>query len=203
MRINKAGLDLVKRFEGLYLKGYVCPAGVLTIGYGHTGYVDGRPITTNMYITAEKAEELLMNDMARFEKVVAAYDYKYLWTENEFSALVSFAFNVGNIHQLTANGTRTKKEIADKMLLYNKGAGKVMPGLTRRRQAERELFLTPDKKTGDDEMVEQSKIIVNGKEIAVKRILKDGTNYIKIRDIADALGYTIGNNGSIPVLVKK
>ena len=55
----------------------------------------------------------------------------------------------------------------------------------------------------DTEMVEKSKIIVNGKEYFVERILKDGTNYIKIRDLADAFGYTVSNNGSIPVLTKK
>ncbi len=55
----------------------------------------------------------------------------------------------------------------------------------------------------DDEVVEPSKIIVDGKEVAVKRILKDGTNYIAIRDIAEAVGYSVGNKGNIAVLEKK
>ena len=93
------------------------------------------------------------------------------------------------------------------MLAYNKGAGGVvLAGLKKRRQAEQELFLRPvveKVEQEDDEMVEKSKIIVNGKEVPVKRILKDGTNYIAVRDVGDALGYAVSNKGSIPVLKSK
>lgn len=69
------------------------------------------------------------------------YNNCYNFTQNEFDALVSFAYNVGNIDQLTAKGTRTKKEIADAMLLYIKSGGNVLDGLRKRRTIERELFL--------------------------------------------------------------
>ena len=71
------------------------------------------------------------------------YDVRYNWNQNEFDALASFAFNIGSIDQLTANGSRSKSVISNKLLEYNKAGGKVYAGLTRRRKAERDLFLTP------------------------------------------------------------
>ncbi len=86
------------------------------------------------------------------------FDSKYHWNQNEFDALVSFAFNVGSINQLTANKTRTKAQIAQAMLSYNKANGKVLAGLTKRRQAERELFLTPTKEEADKVDITQSEV---------------------------------------------
>lgn len=138
MKITKTGLDLIKTFEGCKLTAYRCPAGVLTIGYGHTG----KDVKEGLKITQEKAEQLLASDLAAFEKKVDKYKEKYDWNQNEFDSLVSFAYNVGNIDQLTKNGNRTKKQIAEAILLYNKAAGKELEGLTRRRKAEQKLFLT-------------------------------------------------------------
>jgi len=194
MQTSQKGIDLIKQHEGCRLKAYRCPAGVWTIGYGHTG-VDVKP---GQAITQAKAEQLLRQDLRKFEAHVLKFDSHYDWTQNEFDALVSFAFNVGSINQLTDKKTRTKAQIAQAMLLYNKAAGKVLPGLTRRRQAERALFLTEV----DEEMVENSKIIVDGKEITVRRILKDGTNYIAIRDVGNALDYVVSAKGNVPVLTK-
>lgn len=200
MKIGQAGINLIKKFEGCRLTAYKCPAGVWTIGYGHTG----SDVKQGLTITQAKADQLLRNDLEKFEKHVMLFDSKYHWTQNEFDALVSFSFNVGSINQLTANKTRTKEQIVKSILLYNKAGGNVLPGLTRRRQAEQKLFLTPVKKQDvDDEMVENGKIVVNGKEIAVRLILKDGTNYIAIRDIGDALGFNISAKGNVPVLTKK
>ena len=137
MKTSQNGINLIKKFEGCRLKAYKCAAGVWTIGYGHTAGVK----STNV-ITQEQAEEYLREDLERFEKNVEKYNYRYNWNQNEFDALVSFAFNIGNIDKLTADGTRTKKQIAEKIPLYNKAAGKVLSGLTKRRQAEKELFLT-------------------------------------------------------------
>lgn len=136
--INESGLKLIKEFEGLYLKAYRCPAGVLTIGYGHTG----KDVKSGMTITKERAEELLKKDIARFEKAVKRL--KYDFNENQFSALVSFAFNCGegNLKKLTQNGTRTKAEISKKLLLYNRANCNELKGLTRRRKAEQKLFNT-------------------------------------------------------------
>ena len=136
LKTGQAGLNLIKQFEGCRLKAYKCPAGVLTIGYGHTAGVKA-----GQTITQAQADALLVEDVERFEKNVNKYYEKYRWSQNEFDALVSFAFNLGSIDQLTAGGTRSREVIAEKMLQYNKAGGKVLAGLTRRRQAEKELFL--------------------------------------------------------------
>ena len=135
MKINEAGLSLIKSFEGCRLEAYKCPAGVWTIGYGHT-----TGVKQGMKITLEEADKLLREDVEKFEKKVDKYNSKYNFNENQFSALVSFAFNVGNIDQLTANGTRSLPVIREKMLLYNKANGKTLTGLVRRRKAEYDLF---------------------------------------------------------------
>ena len=118
------------------MESYKCPAGVWTIGYGHTSGVK-----VGQVITQAQADAFLVSDVEKFEKKVNKYYEKYGWNQNEFDALVSFAFNIGNIDQLTANGTRSRAVIAEKMVRYNKAKGKVLAGLTKRRQAERKLFL--------------------------------------------------------------
>ena len=135
-KINKNGLNLIKKYEGCRLTSYVCPAGVLTIGYGHTG----KDVKPNQTITKKKAISLLKKDLARFERHVQSYNYIYEWTDNEFSALVSFAYNIGNIDQLTAYGTRTRSQIRSAMLKYVKANGKTLAGLVKRRKAELKLF---------------------------------------------------------------
>ncbi len=136
MKTNTAGINLIKKYEGCVLTAYRCPAGVLTIGYGHTG----TDVKEDMIITKAQAEKLLKADLIAFEKKVSAYDSIYHFNANQFSALVSFAYNIGSIDQLTAKGTRSLEEISKKMLLYNKAAGKQLPGLVKRRKAEQELF---------------------------------------------------------------
>ena len=142
LRTNESGKNLIKSFESCRLTAYKDASGTLTIGWGHTGTVDGKPIVSGMTITQEKADSLFDSDLARFENIVNAYNSKYHFTSNEFSALVSFAYNVGSIKQLTANGTRSKKAIADAMLKYVYSKGVKLNGLVRRRQKERELFLS-------------------------------------------------------------
>ena len=135
-KINKSGLNLIKKYEGCRLTSYICPAGVLTIGYGHTG----KDVKPNQTISKKKAINLLKKDLSRFERHVQSYNYIYEWTDNEFSALVSFAFNIGNIDQLTAYGTRTRSQIRSAMLKYVKANGKTLAGLVKRRKAELKLF---------------------------------------------------------------
>ena len=88
--INQAGLDLIKRFEGLRLEAYLCPAGVATIGYGSTG----DNVYLGMTITEKEAEDLLRLDLTRFEDCISC-NVKVVLTDNEYAALVSWAFNTG------------------------------------------------------------------------------------------------------------
>lgn len=147
MKMSSTGLDLVKSFEGLYLKAYKCPAGVWTIGYGHTGKTFGKNITSGMTITKTQATKLLADDMKVFEKGVKAL-VKVPLNQNQFDALVSFSFNcgLGNLK----SSTLLKKlnagkysEAAEQFLVWNKAAGKVLAGLTRRRKEEKKLFSKP------------------------------------------------------------
>jgi len=140
MSINASGLKLIKEFEGLRLKAYRCPAGVLTIGYGHTGGV-----REGQVLTQEEAEELLKKDLLVFERGVRNY-VKVPLTDNQFSALVSFSYNVGlgafgKSTLLRKLNARDYNGAATEFAKWNKGGGKVLLGLTRRRTAEKELFL--------------------------------------------------------------
>ena len=137
VKTNTEGIELIKSFESCRTTAYKDTVGVWTIGWGHTG----SDVYAGKRITQEEADKLLKDDLERFEKHVASFDPTYNWNENEFSALASFAYNVGSINQLTANGSRSKAVIADKILAYDKAGGKTLPGLTRRRKAERALFL--------------------------------------------------------------
>lgn len=141
MKLGKAGQDLIKHFEGLELKAYKCPSGVWTIGWGHTAGVQQGQI-----ITEQQAQEIFENDMKVYERYVNYY-VKHTLTQNQFDALVSFTYNCGpgNLQKLIRN--RTLEQIADALLLFNKGGGKVLAGLVRRRKMERELFLKDMPKT--------------------------------------------------------
>lgn len=180
MKTGQAGIDLIKKFEGCQLTAYKCPAGVWTIGYGHTaGVKEGQKISP------AQAEAYLRADLEKYEKKVEKYSSKYRWTQNEFDAMVSFAYNLGSIDKLTVNGTRSKDVISEKILLYNKAAGKVLAGLTKRRQAERELFLSGSSAKG------------TGAEKAgtARNILKKGSRGADITYLQQRLaakGYSVG-----------
>ena len=175
MRINDAGLELIKSFEGCRLVAYddLQPnktitdisqvKGTLTIGYGHTAGV-----TVGMVINQAQANNMLKSDMKKYERYVAD-NVKIPLNENQFSALVSFCYNcgVGNLRKLVKN--RTAEQIADAMLLYNKASGKVLAGLTRRREAERKLFLSGGSVVSAEEETYNMKTIKKGsKGTAVK-----------------------------------
>lgn len=140
MKTGTKGIELIKSFEGCRLEAYKCPAGVWTIGYGHTGTVGGKKICEGMKITQSRAVKILKADLNKFEKHVSKYNKIYKFTQNEFDALVSFAFNIGSIDQLTDNGARTRETISKKFIAYNKASGKVLTGLTRRRKSEQALW---------------------------------------------------------------
>ena len=146
MKISENGLKLIKKFEGCRLTAYQDAVGVWTIGYGTTNAdkaITGTTICQGLCISQETADEWLRQSIGRkYAPKVDKYD-RYQWTQNEFDALVSFAYNIGSIDGLTAQGSRTRVEIAYMILAYNKAGGKVLNGLTKRRQEERALFLTP------------------------------------------------------------
>lgn len=152
LHISENGLKLLKSFEGCPTnsKGEVVAykdiGGVWTIGYGWTGTVNGKKITSGMTITKSKADSLLKQKIVLFEDKVNKYYPKYKWNQNQFDALVCFCWNIGSITHLTASGKRTNEQIADSMLLYNKVNGKPVTGLTNRRKREKALFETPVKK---------------------------------------------------------
>ena len=138
MKTSQRGINLIKEFEGLRLTAYRCPAGVYTIGYGHT-----RGVKRGMKITEEEASAFLTADLRNSEKAVERYVGIYHWNQNEFDALVSFTFNCGatNLRSLLRNGRRNREQIASALPLYRKAGGKVLKGLERRRAAEKALFL--------------------------------------------------------------
>lgn len=139
MHISKAGLDLIKQFEGLYLQAYRCPAGVPTIGYGHTAGV-----AMGQTITQQHADDYLRRDVRQFERAVARLVTVPL-TQGQFDALVSFAFNLGEgaLAQSTLLRLLNAGDYAGAAAQFdrwNKAGGRVLPGLVRRRAAERALF---------------------------------------------------------------
>ena len=146
-KVSKTGINLIKEFEGCRLTAYQDEVGVWTIGYGITNSdrsITGTTIKRGLKISQATAEEWLEASLNRkYLPLVMKYDTRYGWNQNELDALVSFAYNIGSIDQLTANGSRSRSVIAGKILEYNKAGGTVYRGLTRRREAERKLFLTP------------------------------------------------------------
>ena len=138
MKTSQKGINLIKQFEGCRLNAYkpVAAEKYYTIGYGHYG----PDVTPGMKISQAQADMYLVADLKRFEDAVNALGLPL--NQNQFDALVSFTYNcgAGNLKKLIAG--RTPQQIADTMLAYNKGSGKVLAGLTRRRQAERALFVT-------------------------------------------------------------
>lgn len=136
--IGKEGLQLIKSFEGCHLTAYKCPAGVWTIGYGHTSGV-----YPGMKITQEQADKFLIEDCQKSANYVDNAGYVPLTeslNNNQRDALISFTYNcgAGNLKKLCSR--RNLNQIAAAMLLYNKANGKILAGLTRRRKAEHALF---------------------------------------------------------------
>ena len=140
MKTSENGIALIISFEGFSPKACKCvpTEKYYTIGFGHYG----KEVKSTDTITKEKATELLKSDLAKFEKKVMKYDSIYHYNQNQFDALVSFAYNVGSIDGLTKNGTRTKAEISKCWTLYTKSGGRVLAGLVKRRDKEKKLFLT-------------------------------------------------------------
>lgn len=142
-KMNAAGMRILKECEGLYLNSYKCPAGVWTIGYGCT-----KGIRPGMTISEAEAEEMLRKELTEFEKGVERILSHIPLNENQFSALVSLTYNCG-MEPITEGMTirrkleaRDYRGAAEGFLLWNKGGGRVLPGLVKRREMEKKLFLS-------------------------------------------------------------
>lgn len=146
MQTSDKGIALIKEFEGCKLTAYQDSVGVWTIGYGWTQPVDGKPIRAGITIKQETAERLLKTGMVSYESDVSRL-VKVGLTQGQFDALVSFTYNLGARSLSTSTLLRKLNAgdyagAADEFLRWNKAGGKVLNGLTRRREAERALFLS-------------------------------------------------------------
>jgi lysozyme len=148
LNLNEAGLALIKSHEGLRLEAYPDPATKAdpwTIGYGHTSAAGPPTVKPGLRISRQEAEDILKRDLATFERHVRSR-VKVALNDNQFSALVSFCFNVGpgNFNRsgvLKAVNAKQFDLVPARLMLWNRAAGKVMRGLTRRRAEEGELFM--------------------------------------------------------------
>lgn len=149
MNISTEGINLIKSFEGCRLDAYKAfyTEKYFTIGWGHYG----PDVRMGMHWSQEQADKQLIDDLKIYENAVRAYDHVYHWTQSEFDALTSFAYNLGcgSIAQVTNKGARSKEVIAEKMLLYYNCNGVKLQGLVRRRQAEHDLFVRDYKPASD------------------------------------------------------
>lgn len=188
MLTSKNGIELIKKFEGCKLKAYKVHSGeqYYTIGYGHFG----SDVSATMTITQKQAEDFLRSDLIKFESAVNRLGLPL--NQNQFDALVSFAYNCGqgNLRLLVRN--RTLPQIADAMLLYNKSGGKVMNGLTKRRKAERELFLTKTNITSvSDDYIKIAQEVIAGKwgngTQRRDKLTQAGYNYNEVQKIVNKL----------------
>ena len=144
--INERGIQIVKSFEGISLEPYLCPANVWTVGYGSTVSRTGGPIDLDMEpITEAEADVLLIRDLESSEGWVSRL-IKTALTENQYSALTSFTFNVGAgaLQRSTLRMKLNRGEVqnaADEFPKWRIAGGRILAGLVRRRAAERKLFL--------------------------------------------------------------
>ena len=167
MKLSKAGEDLMHKYEGVRSKPYLCPAQIWTIGYGHVLYQEQirlpvirkegytgmlrnefplKPEDSRVW-TKTEIDELFRDDVGTFERGVLRLVPGVSGRQGSFDALVSFAFNagLGNLQRSTIRMKANRgewEEAAEAFMQWTKGGGKELPGLVRRRKAEKELFLS-------------------------------------------------------------
>jgi lysozyme len=146
MQMSQEGIDaLLKKFEGCKLKAYRCPAGICTIGYGHTSAAGAPEVRDGMTLTQQQCDEILRRDLVKFETAVRSM-VKQPLAQHQFDVLVDFAYNagVGSLKTSTllkkVNGANFD-DVPAELMKWTKGGGKVLPGLVKRCQA-RSLWWT-------------------------------------------------------------
>lgn len=188
MKTSKNGIELIKKFEGCRLTAYkpVITEKYYTIGYGHYG----ADVKQGMKITHAQADAYLKADLVKFENSVNSLNLTL--TQNQFDALVSFTYNcgAGNLKKLVQG--RNLREIADAFLLYNKAGGKVLKGLTTRRNEERRLFLKGYVEYVNNTDIEQvAREVIDGKwgngADRKRRLTEAGYNYSQVQTLVNKL----------------
>lgn len=191
MKFKKA-LPMIKIFEGLRLASYKCHPSekMYTIGYGHYG------VKNYLTITEPEAEAYLIKDMCSAEKAVNKYQKIYNFNQNQYDALISFAFNLGSITQLTNKGKRTIEEISRAMVFYVKTGGVTLQGLVDRRKIEQTLFNTPVAVDKEVAVISKSasqlaKEVIAGKwgngVERIERLEAAGYNYLEVQKYVNKL----------------
>ena len=143
MKTSQIGIELIKLFEGCKLKAYKCPAGVWTIGYGNTFYLDGSKVLMGQKISQVEADMLLLKLLPKYEATVDR-NIKVTVNQNQYDALVSFCWNCGSSQALfrLVNQKATDEVIYDWWINhYVTGGGKLLQGLINRRRKEADLFI--------------------------------------------------------------
>ncbi len=145
MKASKNAIDIIKKYEGCRLESYKCPAGVWTIGYGHTGNVNGKSITMGMTITELMAETLLTIDLQRFEYAINKLNLDL--KQNQFDALISFVFNIGigafeKSTMLKLLNVGNYDGAANQFDCWIYANGKKLAGLIKRRADEKKLSIS-------------------------------------------------------------
>lgn len=198
MKISKQGLELIKEFEGVRLESYKCPAGIWTIGIGHTSAAGAPDVKPGMKITLQEAYDILNRDLDQYEDAVNKF-VKVPLTQNQFDALVSFVYNVGV--GAFQKSTLLKKlnagqynAVPNELMKWTKAGGKELPGLVRRRRAECALWRGVDETSPVDayarvepDLPKPSKSMVASKEGNAALITAGLGGVSAARDVVDTV----------------
>ncbi|MEM7425177.1 MAG: lysozyme [Pseudomonadota bacterium] len=164
MRLNAAGLKLIKSFEGWRGTAYRDPVGVWTIGYGHTSRAGPPEVYPGLKISRMQGQEILLRDLDQFAREIRPH-IRVRLNDNQYSALLSFAYNVGATNFKRSSvlrfvNARRFSDVPARLMLWNRAGGRVLRGLTRRRAAEGALFVdaeSPEAQAQDQKAMRQAR----------------------------------------------
>lgn len=211
MRTSSDGIALIKEFEGRKLSSYKCPAGIWTIGYGHTTAAGFPEVVPNMTISAAQAEDILRRDLTKYEDAVDKAVTVAL-TQSQFDALVSFCYNVGP--GAFAKSTLVKKlnrgdygSVPGELMKWNKANGKELAGLTKRRRAEAALWRKldasaapdPDESRAEPDAPVPKKTITQSREANTAAITGATASLAALGEASGSLR-SVSDNVGIPII---